>query len=60
MNEQNIRLSTEESIIDAIREVHVEYTESLGDAYKKVKFDTFATFDELCKALHVFLRGDDE
>lgn len=31
------------------REVRLEYTESLGDAYKSLTIETFLTFDELTK-----------
>lgn len=32
---------------DKYRETHIEYTESLGDAYKSIAVETFLTADEL-------------
>ena len=47
----------EELKFDKWRETHIDYTESLGDAYKSLSIETYMTFDELT-ALVRELRGD--
>ena len=47
----------EEPKIDKWRETRIDYTESLGDAYKSLNVETYLTFDELI-ALVRELRGD--
>ena len=37
----------EEPKFDKWRETHIDYTESLGDAYKSLSIETYLTFDEL-------------
>ena len=49
----------EEPKIDKWRETHIDYTESLGDAYKSLSIETYLTNDELI-ALVRELRGDAE
>lgn len=48
-----------EMTIDKWRETRIDYTESLGDAYKSLSIETYLTFDELV-ALVRELRGDAE
>ena len=55
MNEQTTTL--EEPEFDKWLETHIDYTESLGDAYKSLNVETYLTFDELI-ALVRELRGD--
>jgi len=37
----------EEPKFDKWRETHIDYTESLGEAYKSISIETYLTFDEL-------------
>lgn len=39
----------EERKFDKRRETHIDYTESLGDAYKSLSIETYLTFDELAE-----------
>ena len=41
------------------RETHIDYTESLGEAYKSLSIETYFTNDELI-ALVRYLKGDEE
>jgi hypothetical protein len=45
--------------IDKWRETRIDYTESIGDAYKSLSIETYLTHDELV-ALVRELRGDAE
>lgn len=47
----------EEQKFDMRRETHIDYTESMGDAYESLSIETFLTHDELI-ALVRELRGD--
>lgn len=47
----------EEPKFDKWRETHIDYTESLGEAYKSLSIETYLTHDELT-ALVRELRGD--
>ena len=49
----------EEPKLDKWRETHVDYTESLGEAYKSLSIETHLTFDEMI-ALVRELRGEAE
>jgi len=48
----------EEPKFDKWRETHIDYTESLGDAYKSLSIETYLTFDELMTLVRGLLRGD--
>ena len=37
----------EEPKLDKWRETHIDYTESLGEAYKSFSIETYMTFEEL-------------
>ncbi len=47
----------EEPKFDKWRETHIDYTESLGDAYKSLSIETYLTFDELMELARA-LRGE--
>ena len=49
----------DEPKFDKWRETHIDYTESLGEAYKSLSIETYLTHDELI-ALVRELRGDAE
>lgn len=49
----------EELKIDNLREMRIDYTESLGEAYKSLSIVTSLTFDELAAIVRE-LRGDAE
>lgn len=59
MNEQNVMVAIKGNE-HTTRAVRVEYTESLGDAYKSVSFETLATLDELRKLIRDLIGGDGE
>ena len=44
--------------IDKWRETHIDYKESLGEAYKSLSIETYLTHDELVALVHKMLRGD--
>ena len=50
----------EEPKFDKWRETHIDYTESLGEAYKSLSIETYLTFDELMTFVREMLRGDAE
>ena len=50
----------DEPKFDKWRETHIDYTESLGEAYKSLSIETYLTFDELMTFVREMLRGDAE
>ena len=56
---ENIITTLEEPKFDKWRETHIDYTESLGEAYKSLSIETYLMFDELTALVRV-LRGDAE
>ena len=50
----------EEPKFDKWRETRIDYTESLGDAYKSLSIETYLTNDELVALVHKLMRGDAE
>ena len=60
MNEQNVNIpliTLEEPKFDKWRETHIDYTESLGEAWKSLNIETYLTHDELIELVRE-LRGD--
>lgn len=45
--------------VETVREVSIDYTESLGEAYKSLSIETFMTAKEMRKLVHE-LMGVDE
>lgn len=43
---------SEDVRFDKLRETHFVYTESLGESYRKLKFEIYLTFDELMQLIH--------
>lgn len=50
----------EEPKFDKLRETHIDYTESLGEAYKSISIETYLTNDELVALVRELTRGDAE
>lgn len=50
----------EEPKFDKWRETHIDYTESLGEAYKSLSIETYLTNDELVELVVKLLRGGAE
>lgn len=51
--------TTEEPSFDRWRDTRIEYTESLGEAYKSLSIETYFTLNELTAIVHE-LRGEGE
>lgn len=49
-----------ESKFDKWRETRIDYTESLGEAYKSLSVETYLTHDELIALVRELTRGDAE
>lgn len=39
------------------RETHFDFTESLGESYRALSFETYLTFDELMQLVHELIGG---
>lgn len=50
----------EEPKFDKWRETHIDYTESLGEAYKSISIETYLTNGELVALVRELTRGDAE
>ncbi len=53
-------LEEPEFAIDKWRETHIDYTDSLGEAYKSLSIETYLTHDELVVLVRELTRGDAE
>lgn len=43
----NVVMADAKPKVESVRELRIDYTESLGEAYKQLSIETFATFKEL-------------
>ena len=57
-NSNNVLLDSEKPKIETVREVHLDYSESMGDAYRSISIEMLATFKELRKVIRELLAGD--
>lgn len=54
----NVTVADQKPKVETVRELRIDYTESLGEADKSLRIETFATFKELRKLVRELMGVD--